>query len=76
MMERLLGVAEVAERYHCCHKTASKRMKQMVHMEKPLLVSENAIMQWEWEHTVTPGKKELPLSRVHVTEMKMPRRRA
>lgn len=45
-METLLGVPEIMARYRCCRQTASKRMKQMKHLENPLLVPEWAVTQW------------------------------
>ena len=46
-MEKLLGVPEIMARYGCCRQTASKRMHEMRHMEKPLMVTETAVKQWE-----------------------------
>lgn len=48
-MDTLLGVPEIMRRYRCCRQTASKRMREMKHMEHPLLVPEWAVLQWEQE---------------------------
>ena len=53
-MDRLLTVADIMERYKCSANTARGRMRQMAHMEKPLLVSERAVMDWEAGKTVYP----------------------
>lgn len=53
-MKKLLGVAEIRERYGCSEATARKYMRQMVHMEKPLRVTEDAVAAWEIERTYNP----------------------
>lgn len=53
-MEELLNVADIAARYKCSLSTARSRMRQMEHMEKPLLVSESAIIKWEQSKTYRP----------------------
>ena len=56
-MDTLLGVPEIMNRYGCCRQTASKRMKQMKHLENPLLVPEWAVTQWEREQMEPKRKK-------------------
>ena len=53
-MEELLNAADIAARYKCSLHTARSRMRQMEHMENPLLVSESAIMKWEQSKTYRP----------------------
>lgn len=53
-MERMYRVHEICERYQCAPKTARKYMRDMEHMENPLLVSERAIVAWERRKTVPP----------------------
>ena len=62
-METLLGVPEIMARYRCCRQTASKRMKQMKHLENPLLVPEWAVTQWEREQ-MEPRPKRKPVGRL------------
>lgn len=56
-MEKLLCVKEIMERYQCNPATARKRMREMPHMEKPLLVTEKAVAEWEYSKTVYPGEQ-------------------
>ena len=53
-MKRLLSVADMAERYQCSKKTASRYMRKMPHMEKPLRVTEQAVEAWELGRTFEP----------------------
>ena len=59
-MERLLNPADIAARYQCSLPTARARMRQMLHMEKPLMVTEAAVLAWEREKTVCPGEATAP----------------
>ena len=56
-MENLLTPADIAARYKCSLPTARARMRQMEHMEKPLMVTESAVRAWEFEKTLAPGEK-------------------
>lgn len=53
-MEKLLSVKDVCERYQCKPTTARKFMRDMVHMESPLMVSERAVIDWEKRKTLPP----------------------
>ena len=53
-MDRLLSVNDVMDRYQCSANTARSRMRQMPHMEKPLMVSERAVRDWEAGKMVYP----------------------
>lgn len=78
-MEILLGVSEIMRRYRCCRQTASKRMKQMKHLENPLLVPEWAVMQWEQEQMEPRRAKKKPVQGRVITDpanpYRIPRRR-
>lgn len=53
-MERLLSVKDIADRYQCKPGTARKYMRNMVHLENPLMVTERAVMDWERKRTFPP----------------------
>ena len=53
-MERLLSVQDVCARYQVRATTARKYMRDMVHMESPLMVTERAVMEWERRKTLPP----------------------
>ena len=51
-MDRLYSVRDIQERYQCNPATARKYIRQMDHMEQPLMVCERAIREWEQRKTV------------------------
>ena len=53
-MRKLLSVTDIAERYQCSVKTARRYMRRMPHMEKPLMVTEQAVEAWELGRTFEP----------------------
>lgn len=53
-MERLYSVKDICDRYQVKDVTARKIMRDMVHMEKPLMVSERALIAWEQRKTLPP----------------------
>ena len=53
-MERLYSVKDICERYQVKSVTARKIMRDMVHMESPLMVSERAVKDWEHRKTLPP----------------------
>lgn len=53
-MDRLYSVSDICERYQCKAATARKIMRDMAHMEAPLMVSERAVADWERQKTVPP----------------------
>ena len=57
MMDKLLFVPDIMARYHCSAPTARKRMRQMLHMEKPLAVWESTLAAWEREKMKLPVEK-------------------
>ena len=80
-MDNLLFVPDIMARYHCSAPTARKYMRQMIHMENPLAVTESALLAWERERTVCPEDnrtkpKRRPAKLIPVTDYHIPRRRA
>ena len=53
-MERLLSVTDICARYQVKAATARKYMREMDHMESPLMVSERAVKAWESRKTLPP----------------------
>ena len=53
-MDRLYSVKDVCERYQCKPATARKYMRDMEHMENPLMVTERAVAAWERRKTLPP----------------------
>ena len=83
-MDKLLTAADIMARYQCTAPTARAYMRQMIHAEKPLRVTESALRQWETDRTRGPGEKAGPEkwprgknrgSRRIVTDYRIPRRR-
>ena len=54
-MERLYSVKDIMARYQCNPATARKRMREMEHLENPLMVTERAINAWEKRKIVLPA---------------------
>ena len=57
-MEQLFSVKDICERYQCKPVTARKYMRDMEHMEEPLMVTERAVRAWEHRKTV-PGAETI-----------------
>lgn len=55
-MEKLLSVKDIQSRYQCSPNTARNYIRQMVHMEKPLMVKEKEVERWELSRTLPPAK--------------------
>ena len=53
-MERLLSVKDICARYQVKPQTARKFMRDMEHMEAPLMVTERAVAAWERRKTLPP----------------------
>jgi DNA-binding transcriptional regulator YiaG len=53
-MERLYSVRDICDRYQIKPTTARKLIRDMVHLERPLMVSERAVRDWEQRHTRPP----------------------
>lgn len=61
-MEKLVTVADVAERYGCSRQTARKYIRQCnPHMERPLTTPERAFREWETSRTVSEPRCKLLL---------------
>lgn len=56
-MTKLLTASDICERYGCSEKTARRYMRQMVHMEMPLRVTETALLAWEASRTYESSSK-------------------
>lgn len=55
-MDKLLSVKDIQNRYQCSPNTARNYIRQMVHMEKPLMVKEREVERWETSRTLLPAK--------------------
>lgn len=53
-MDKLLSVKDIQERYQCNPATARSYIRQMKHMEKPMMVTEKEVERWEREKTFYP----------------------
>jgi hypothetical protein len=53
-VEKLLSVRDVCARYQVKAVTARKYMREMEHMESPLMVTERAAQEWERRKTQPP----------------------
>ena len=53
-MDRRYSVKDICDRYQVKPTTARKFMRDMVHMESPLMVSERAVKEWEQRKTLPP----------------------
>lgn len=67
-MERLFSVADICARYQCKPATARKYMRDMEHMESPLMVSERAVAAWERRKTMPPESVTRHIVRKGVTK--------
>lgn len=62
-MDRLYSVKDICERYQVKAVTARKMMRDMEHMEAPLMVSERAVKTWEQRKTLPPESQTRQLLR-------------
>ena len=53
-MDNLLFVPDFMARYKCSAQTARKKIRQMIHLEKPLCAPEWAVRAWEDGKLVEP----------------------
>jgi hypothetical protein len=53
-LEALLSVKDICARYQVKSATARKFMRDMVHLESPLMVTERAVADWERRKTLPP----------------------
>ena len=59
-MDKWLSVSDLCERWQCCAATARTRMRQMIHMEKPMMARESAVTAWETQRLTGPGLESAP----------------
>lgn len=59
MVEKLLFPADIAERYQVTIKTARAYMRRMRHQEKPLSVTESAVIAWDAQRTIDPDARRV-----------------
>lgn len=62
-MDRLYSVKDICARYQCKATTARKHMREMEHMEDPLMVTERAVAAWERRKTLPPESETRQLLR-------------
>lgn len=60
MIDRLLSVKDIQSRYACSPATARTYIRRMRHQEKPLRVTESAVLAWEASRTYSTEKTEKP----------------
>lgn len=54
-MDRLYSVKDICDRYQFKDPRAARKiMREMAHLEKPLMVSERALKEWEQRKTLPP----------------------
>ena len=53
-MDKLYSVKDICARYQVKPVTARKIMRDMEHMESPLMVSERSVKAWEQRKTLPP----------------------
>lgn len=57
MMDRLVTVKEMKERYQCSNQTARRYLRRCdPHLENPLAAPEWAVKEWEDRRTVSTAK--------------------
>lgn len=54
-MEKLLSVADMMDRYQCSRQTAIRYMQQMEHQERPYMVRQSVLEEWDRSRTVRPA---------------------
>lgn len=66
-MEKLLSVKDIMVRYQCSRQTAIRYIRQMEHMERPYMVTERAVTEWDRSRTVRPPeviRREMMMNRL------------
>ena len=53
-MEKLYSVPDLMARYQCSRQTAIRYLQTMEHLEKPYMVRESVLQDWERSRTVRP----------------------
>lgn len=62
-MDKIYSVKDICGRYQCKPATARKYMRDMAHMENPLMVTERAVAEWERRKTMPPESETRRLLR-------------
>lgn len=62
-MDKIYSVKDICGRYQCKPATARKYMRDMAHMESPLMVTERAVAEWERRKTMPPESETRRLLR-------------
>lgn len=79
MMERLVTVKDMQERYGCSLPTARKYLRQMFHYEAPLAAPQWAFDEWEEKRAVIPNgiskRRMVEMSRKRNEPVFVPRKR-
>lgn len=53
-MERLFSVSDIMARYQCSRQTAIRYMQKMEHQERPYMVRQSVLEEWDRSRTVKP----------------------
>lgn len=53
-MERLFSVSDIMARYQCSRQTAIRYMQKMEHQERPYMVRQSVLEEWDRSRTVRP----------------------
>ena len=53
-MDKLFSVKDICDRYQIKAPTARKLMREMNHLQRPLMVSERSVAEWERKNTLPP----------------------
>lgn len=74
-MKRLLGVADVSNRYQCCQKTARRIIQSVDHIVYPhLMAFEDGLLAWEQQRTVMPGRT-IKIDNMASNDYRIPKRK-
>ena len=76
MMDRLVTVKEMKERYQCSNQTARRYLRRCdPHLENPLAAPEWAVKEWEDKRTVVSARASKPSHRRNTGRIIVPRKR-
>ena len=53
-MEKLFSVSDIMARYQCSRQTAIRYMQKMEHQERPYMVRQSVLEEWDRSRTVKP----------------------
>ena len=69
MMDKLITVKDMQERYSCSAPTARKYLRQMFHYESPLAAPDWALKEWERNRERMPSEIN-PYRRIEINYLK------